>query len=142
MARDTFPVVVHALMFRGAELFLLQRANTGFMDGYFCLPGGHQVSGEGVEGALRRECEEETGAVAQSVRPVCVMPYRSGNHQGLNFVFEVQTWRGEPRLAEPELFSSAGWVAADALPEPSTPWIGDVLRARREDRWFQELHWP
>ena len=58
MARDVFPVVVHVLMFRGEELFLLRRANSGFMDGYFALPGGHQQAGESVEAAAQRECEE------------------------------------------------------------------------------------
>ena len=141
MVRDTFPVVVHALLFRDTELFVLQRANTGFMDGYYCLPGGHQRAGVSVETALRRECAEETGAVAVDVQAVCVMPYRSGSHQGLNFVFEVKSWRGQPQLAEPELFSDARWVSSTGLPEPCAPWIDDVLRARDEGRWFQELHW-
>ncbi len=141
MERDTFPVVVHALLFRDAELFVLRRANTGFMDGYYCLPGGHQHAGESVEAALRRECAEETSVVAVDVQAVCVMPYRSGEHQGLNFVFEVQSWRGEPQVAEPDLFSTSLWANAGTLPEPCAPWINDVLRARNEGRWFKELHW-
>lgn len=120
---------------------MLQRAKTGFMDGYYCLPGGHQRRGEGVEAALRRECEEETGVVAEEVQALCVLPYWSGSHQGLNFVFEVRSWRGEPRLAEPELFSEALWASANDLPQPVAPWIADALRARSEGRWFQELRW-
>ena len=142
MARDTFPVVVHALICRDAQVLVLRRAKTGFMDGFYCLPGGHQRKGETVEAALRRECEEETGIVAGDVEPVCVMPYRSGAHQGFNFVFAVQTWRGEPRVAEPDLFSQALWVSPAKLPQPAAPWLEDVFRARAEGRWFQELYWP
>jgi 8-oxo-dGTP pyrophosphatase MutT (NUDIX family) len=135
-------VVVHALAFRGEELLLLRRAGTGFMDGYYCLPGGHQHLGESVDAALRREFHEETGAIAGEVQAVCVMPYRYGAHQGMNLIFEVHSWRGEPHLAEPELFSEILWSESASLPELATPWIADVLAARREGRWFQELYGP
>ena len=59
--RQGFPVVVHVMLLRGEHLFLLRRAATGFMDGYFCLPGGHQKAGESVSDAARRECLEEAG---------------------------------------------------------------------------------
>lgn len=139
--RDLFPVVVHVLMFRNDELFLLRRANSGFLDGYYVLPGGHQHAGESVEAAARRESEEETGISDAVLSPVCVMPYRSGRHQGLNFVFEALQWRGEPRLAEPEFFSEAVWAAPGRLPEPHALWISDVLRCRSDGVWFKEFHW-
>ncbi len=129
------------MLLRGDELFVLKRAKTGFMDGYYTLPGGHQRMGESVEAAVRRECEEETGVEVVQVRAVCVMPYRSGRHQGLNFVFEVCGWRGEPHAAEPELFSAASWVSKEAIPHPAVPWISNALDAHAEGRWFHELHW-
>jgi 8-oxo-dGTP pyrophosphatase MutT (NUDIX family) len=139
--RDRFPVVVHVLMFRGDELFLLRRASTGFMDGYYALPGGHQRAGESVAEAARRECEEETGVTGLDLAPICVMPYRAGRHQGLNFVFEAASWRGEPRVAEPELFSEGVWAAARDLPEPHAMWISDALHCRDEGDWFREFLW-
>ncbi len=141
MARDVFPVVVHVLMLRGAELFLLRRANSGFMDGYYALPGGHQKAGESVESAAQRECEEETGVYGTVLSPVCAMPYRSGKHQGLNFVFEALHWQGEPGIAEPEFFSEAVWVSPETLPEPHAIWISDALRCRVDGVWFKEFHW-
>jgi 8-oxo-dGTP pyrophosphatase MutT (NUDIX family) len=141
VARDVFPVVVHVLMFRGEELFLLRRANSGFMDGYYALPGGHQEAGESVTAAARRECEEETGVRGTVLSPVCVMPYRSGRHQGLNFVFEALDWEGEPGIGEQELSSEACWALPQALPEPHATWISDVLRCRADGVWFKEFHW-
>ncbi|NIP16343.1 MAG: NUDIX domain-containing protein [Pseudomonadales bacterium] len=129
------------LMFRGDELFLLQRASTGFMDGYYVLPGGHQRAGESVAEAAQRECVEETGVIDVDLVPVCVMPYQAGQHQGLNFVFEAVSWRGEPRLGEPELFSEKVWAAAGALPEPHAMWISDALHCRDEGDWFKEFLW-
>jgi 8-oxo-dGTP pyrophosphatase MutT (NUDIX family) len=112
-------VVVHVLVLRGSELFLLRRANTGFMDGYYALPGGHQEAGESVSAAAIRECREEIGITPRDLQPVCVMPYRSGRHQGLNFLFETSDYDGEPVINEPELFDAGCWVNAAQLPQPA-----------------------
>jgi len=141
MDRDLFSVIVHVLLVRDARVFLLRRARTGFMDGFYGLPGGHQHAGESVSAAARRECLEETGVEPERLAPLCVLPYQSGRHQGLNFVFEVQAWAGEPALAEPALFDRAGWFALAALPEPHAPWIADVLELRDSGTWYRELAW-
>lgn len=142
--RDRFAVVVHVLLERrGAvdqELFLLRRARTGFMDGVYVPPGGHQHTGESVTEAARRECLEETGALAESLAPVCAMPYRSGGEQGLNFVFAAVRVAGEPRLAEPGGSDAAGWYPLSALPRPLAPWLEDVLDLRRRGEWFRESY--
>ena len=141
MTRASFPVVVHVLLLSKSRLFLLRRANTGFMDGYYGLPGGHQHHGENVSEAALRECEEETGVRPEEIRPVCVMPYRAGRHQGLNFVFEAVHWHGTPGLAEPELFDRAEWFFLDGLPDPHPPWIVEALELRARQDWFREYVW-
>jgi 8-oxo-dGTP diphosphatase len=147
-ARDLFPVVVHVLLRRpraegqAQELFLLRRAGTGFMDGYWVLPGGHQHAGESVVDAARRECFEETGARPDTLVPTCVLPYRSGPRQGLNFVFAADRLVGEPRAAEPDQCDAAAWFPLDTLPGPLAPWLADVLALERSGAWFRELFWP
>jgi 8-oxo-dGTP diphosphatase len=146
--RDLFPVVVHVLLRRqreGApepELFLLRRAGTGFMDGYWVLPGGHQHAGESVADAARRECLEETGAEPEGLLPLCVLPYRAGHHQGLNFVFATDRLAGDAHAAEPEQCDAAAWFGFGSLPAPLAPWIADVLDLAQSGAWFRELHWP
>jgi 8-oxo-dGTP pyrophosphatase MutT (NUDIX family) len=141
MSRDRFVVVVHVLIVRDGQLFMLRRANTGFMDGYYTLPGGHQEAGESVSAAAHRECLEETGIVPHDIAPVCVMPYRSGRHQGLNFLFETTRFDGEPRINEPELFDAGIWVKPAQLPEPVAVWLPDVLAMRAAGDWYQEFEW-
>ena len=123
------------------RLALLRRANTGFMDGYYALPGGHQESGESVSQAAVRECREELGIDAPSVQPVCVLPYRSGRHQGVNFIFECRDYTGMPRVNEPDLFSELVWVTSGELPEPFADWIPDALALRGKRDWYRELEW-
>ena len=53
--RERFPVVVHVMLEQGGRVALLKRSNTGFMDGYYALPGGHQEQGESISEAARRE---------------------------------------------------------------------------------------
>ena len=139
--RAGFPVVVHVLLWRDARLFLLRRAATGFLDGWYALPGGHQVAGESVSEAAARECREETGIQPATVDPVCVLPYRARGQQGLNFIFEALGWDGEPRIAEPELFDAAGWFTPDALPVPHVAWLPEVLRLRDAGIWYREFQW-
>lgn len=159
MARDLFRVVVHVLVWRESparragslgdardedsdgELFLLKRANTGFMDGYYALPGGHQDAGESVSAAAIRECREEIAITPRDLTPVSVMPYRSGRHQGLNFLFETRRYDGEPMVNEPELFDACCWVQPDQLPEPVAVWLPDALGLKREHQWYREFEW-
>lgn len=145
MSRDRFPVVVHVLLLRGGttepEVFLLRRSRTGFMDGYHGLPGGHLQAGEGLQAAAARECREETGVIPEAIRPLCVLPYRSGRHQGINMVFEGSRLSGEPGLGEPQHSDRAAWFAVSGLPTPVVPWLADVLALRGSGAWYRELVW-
>lgn len=139
--RDRFPVVVHVLVRRGEAIALLRRAATGFMDGYYALPGGHQEQGESVSQAARRECEEELGIRATALEATCVLPYRSGRHQGVNFLFTCEAFEGTPRLAEPHLFDELVWVSPDSLPEPFADWLPQALALAAGQRWYLEMEW-
>ena len=138
--RDKFPVVVHLMLTRHDQVFLLRRANTGFMDGYFSLPGGHQRFGESVSEATLRECIEETGVRPLDLQARCVLPYISGHHQGLNFIFAAGQFDGEPGIREPELFDACCWATRGELPKKVAPWLGDLLEMP-QDSWYREFRW-
>jgi len=143
--RDRFPVVLHLVLERRHEgerrVLLLRRAHTGFMDGWYALPGGHLHHGESLRDAAARECREETGVDAGALEPLCLLPYRSGRHQGINLVFRATDWSGEPRLAEPELFDDLVWAAPAALPQPCAPWLPRLFERVAGGGWFEELYW-
>jgi 8-oxo-dGTP pyrophosphatase MutT (NUDIX family) len=141
--RERFPVVVHILLERADDghLALLKRANTGFMDGYYALPGGHLEQGESISQAARRELAEELGVEAVEIEPACVLPYRSGRHQGTNFLFRCHRWVGEPVINEPELFAELVWVARDQLPQPTADWILPALELSGTGGWYLEMEW-
>jgi 8-oxo-dGTP pyrophosphatase MutT (NUDIX family) len=97
-----------------------------------------------VSQAAIREVEEELGVGDVRVRPVCVLPYRSGRHQGVNFVFATSEHSGSPRINEPELFDELVWVNAAQLPQPYADWVPDALAIfdkEGKDDWYRELEW-
>ncbi len=101
--RDLFPVVVHTLLWRRGAVVLLRRCDTGYLDGWYALPGGHLQRGEGIVECAVREIREETGihVDASQVRAAAVMPYLSGEQQGIDFIMLCDDFIGEPPLAEP-----------------------------------------
>ena len=137
--RPAFVCVAHVLLEDAAgRLALFRRAGTGFMDGWFSLPGGHQEVGEGVAAAASRELLEETGVTARALVPMAVLPYRSGRFQGNNFVFRCCRWDGQPRPAA-DAFDALSWCERDALPEKTVPWLAEVLDLAARGEWFREL---
>ena len=140
--RDRFPLVTHMLLFRdGGELLLLRRANSGYLDGYYVMPGGHVQSGETICAAAVRECAEETGLLISpdQVRPLAVLPYLNPAAQGVDFVMGADGWTGEPCINEPERFDDLLWARPDALPAKSAPYLPKLLAMISQGDWFHEF---
>jgi 8-oxo-dGTP diphosphatase len=139
--RDLFPVVVHTLLFRRGAVLLLRRAHTGYLDGWYALPGGHLQRGESVIQCAIRECFEEIGIEldAAQLRPAAAMPYRSGDQQGIDFIFSCADVAAEPRLAEPERFDDLRWWPTDGLPPNTVPYVERAIAMARSGEWFVEF---
>jgi 8-oxo-dGTP diphosphatase len=139
--RDLFPVIVHTLLYRADRLLLLRRARTGYLDGWYALPGGHLERGESIVACAIREVREETGVAVEAghLQPAAVLPYRSADQQGIDFIMRCDFFGGEPHLAEPERFDELGWWSVDALPNPTVPYVAQALALIRGGQWFLEF---
>src|SRR5688572_33195750 len=92
--RVKFPVTVHLLFFRGDQVLLLRRFNTGYADGQYSVPAGHLDGDETVTAAARREAVEETG-LAIEVEDICFssVMHRIDGDERVDFFVEVRGWQ-------------------------------------------------
>ena len=134
-ARSRFDIIVHTLVFDHDRLLLLRRANTGFLDGYYSLPGGHVEAGEEVAKAAAREVREEARIEILELEPVVVMPYGDG----VDFLFEAKRWRGPAEIGEPDRCDDLVWAPPDRLPEKTAPYLRTALELRRTGTWYHEF---
>ena len=139
--RDRFPILVHVVVRRGDTILLLRRARTGYLDGWWALPGGHLQRGESVRACAVRELREETALAVEpaALEPLAVLPYRAGEEQGINVLFACAAFAGEPLLAEPEFFDGLRWCAPSPLPPRTVAYLSRALALRDSGRWFGEF---
>lgn len=106
---------------KDGKVLLMQRANTGWFDGGWVLPGGHLEAGETPVQAAAREAEEECGinVKLEDLRLVH-MSYRAFNSGNtVAFIFHANTWQGEVHIAEPDKCGGLEWFDPQQLPEPT-----------------------
>lgn len=128
---DVQQFVVGAVLQHDGKVLLLKRPEDDFMPGIFELPSGKVEPGEKLDGALRREVEEETGLAVSSIRDYLgFFDYTSGSgKKSRQFNFAVDVAASEPvELTEHDSYS---WAALTEEP-PVTDAVKEVLSRYRE----------
>lgn len=141
--RYTSCVDLHIILRDGeGQIWLGERKNTGYMDGYFHLPSGHLEDGESATEGTAREAAEELGVVVRSedLKLVHVMHHHTNSGRTALF-FEASKWEGEVENMEPT--KCAGWrlFAADALPEKLIPYAAAALEHVAKGTLYSERGW-
>ena len=107
-------------LMRDNNVLLMKRANTGWLDGFYTIPGGHIDEGEQASTAAAREAREEAGVNIHEAGLTCVhIDHRKDfgdDKVYIDFFFVTNTWEGEPYNAEPEKCSKVAWFDIDNLP--------------------------
>ena len=137
-------VGVHLILTRDGKVLLLRRANTGFADGCWSLPGGSLDDGETLPAAAAREAREETGLTIDlgdlAFAHLChhADPDRTAR---LGVFFTASRWAGQPVNAEPHLCSELAWHQLDNLPGNTVSYIRTALLAHRDGTTFTLDSW-
>lgn len=127
-ARARFPVTVHLFFFRGNQILLLRRFNTGFRDGEYSVPAGHLDGGETVMQAGIREGREEVGLeLNEKDMTFSTVMHRIEDDERVDFFLHVHQWEGKPFNAEPEKCDDLRWVEVHALPVNTVPYVRQAL---------------
>jgi len=137
--RARFPTTVHLFFFRGNQILLLRRFNTGFRDGEYSVPAGHLDGGETVMQAGIREGKEEVGVgIRESNMTFSSVMHRIEDEERVDFFLQVHKWDGEPFNAEPDKCDDVRWVEINNLPANTVPYVRQALENHLNNIPFAE----
>ena len=140
--RAKFPATVHLFLFRGDEILLLRRANTGYRDGEYSVPAGHLDGDETVIAAAWREAREEIGVrIGADELVFSSVMHRHEGDERVDFFLLVKAWEGEPFNAEPEKCDDLRWFPLARLPENVVPYVRRAIGNHFEGVKFDEFGW-
>lgn len=105
------------------EILLLLRQNTGYLDGYYDLPGGHVDKNEDIFSAMIRETNEEVGIDIYREEMEIAHIYHHYKKDMLKFVFITNKYTGILVNNEPKNCKELKWFEIDRLPTNIIPKI-------------------
>ncbi|WP_185994625.1 NUDIX domain-containing protein [Nocardioides campestrisoli] len=109
----------------GTEVLLQLRRGTGYMDEHWAAAAaGHVERGETAYDAVRREAYEELSITEPELTFEATMQRTRHDlaiDERVDFFFSARSWRGEPRIVEPEKCAELRWCPLDDLPDPVVP---------------------
>jgi len=140
--RSKFPVAVHLFFLRDNQILLIRRFNTGYEDGNYSVVAGHVDAGETVTQAAIREAMEEVGVVLEpaDLQVVHVMNRKSRDER-VDFFAVVRHWVGEVTNHEPQKCDDLSWVALDALPDNTIPYVRQAIENYQAGDYYSEFGW-
>lgn len=145
MSRFLFCSAVYIIVVKDNKIYLSERKNTQYMDGYFETPSGHIEENEGALKTVIREAKEEIGIIVnkKDVEFAHIMQRRRAAFDGtleyFDFYFKVKRWKKEPMICEPEKCGGAGWYKMDNLPENIVPNIKIALEYIKNNIKYSEV---
>jgi 8-oxo-dGTP diphosphatase len=138
-------VGVHLILATGGKVLLLRRANTGYADGSWSVPGGCLDDGETLPAAAAREAREEIGITIDAAdlefAHLCHHADPDGQAR-VGVFFAARRWAGEPVNAEPGKCSEIGWHHLDSLPADVVSYIRTGLVAWTGQSTLSLDGWP
>ena len=137
-------VGVHLILTEGRKVLLLRRANTGFADGSWSVPGGALEDGETLPAAAAREAKEEVGIIIDPADLAFAHLCHHADPDGLSRIgvfFAASRWEGKPVNAEPGKCSQIAWHELSELPGDIVSYVRTGLTAYGRGMAFSLDRW-
>ena len=136
-ARNTNIPACYLVLIRDEKVLLMQRKDTGYMDGWYSFIAGHVDEGESFTQGIIREALEEAGLKlqAENLRASHVMQRNSDDSvRGGCFFHSLELARLPGKTGKPHKCSDLSWFSLNELPEKTIPYIrgGPDLHSGRQ----------
>ena len=122
-----YTIYVCLALEKDKKILLSKRCNTGWMDGYWHIPGGGVEEGEFLWQAVIREAYEEIGVEVDRA-DLKLMYVLNMNETTLGFYFVTSQWKNEPQNKEPDECSEIQWFDCNNLPLEISPYSQKALQ--------------
>ena len=137
-----FPIILECYQDK-TQVLLLQRTNTGYMDGMWDFAGsGHVEENESAKQAVIRECREEIGIVVniENIK-FAHLSHRVGINGARTYYdiyFVICKYEGVPYIAEPQKCSALQWFDIHNLPDNLIPVRKKALDFYLDKQYYSE----
>lgn len=136
----------HLMLIQDGKL-LLQKRNSGALQGVYTPVSGHVDGHETVIEALVREAKEEAGIilnpndlVVKVVAHLPNAPYKGSHQDIINFFCFTDVYSGKIENKEPDKCESLAFYDLDNLPSAMMNHIFDVLKAYQKGQTYVVWH--
>ncbi len=137
-------VGVHLILVEHGKVLMLQRANTGFADGFWSVPGGCLDEGESLPAGAAREAREELGILIDPADLGFVHLCHHADPDGqarIGVFFAARQWKGIPSNVEPDKCSKIDWFTLGDLPDEVVTYIRTGIDAYTRGDTFSLDGW-
>lgn len=134
-----FKSAVHMIILKNNKILLQKRKGSKLWPGYYALPAGHIDEGENQYEALIREAKEELGIeidLNNIINSYVVLRrnyFKIDDKQlepYIDYYFEINDYKGTPKIMEKDKCDELIWSSIDDLPEPFINYEGAFLNDR------------
>ncbi|HTI15742.1 MAG TPA: NUDIX domain-containing protein [Dictyobacter sp.] len=142
--KERFKVIiaVHLFLFRGDQILLSRRFQTGYEDGNYSVIAGHLEGNEEVTIAMQREAHEEAGIhIKPEQMEVIGVMHRKTDEERIDFFLAASQWNGEIYNAEPQKCDELAWFSLNNLPVNMIPYVRQALDNYQHGHWFTSFGW-
>ena len=140
------PTAVMMVIIKDGKVVLGLRHGTGYMDGYYALPGGKHEGGESLKSSAIREVKEELGitCIPEDISfKGLIHATPSGGEEITGecayAIFQIHDFSGEIINAEPNKCKELGFFSVDQLPENITNMSRRCILQALNGEMYQEV---
>ncbi len=141
--RFTLRAAIYLIIRQNNKILLMQRAGSGFMDGYYSLPAGHIDGNETATEAMIREAKEEINIhiKPQDLHVALTMHRKAPDSEYIDFFFECDRYTDTIQINEPHKCTDLAFYTPTEKSDNIVPYVYQALQAIDDGITYLENGW-